>query len=141
VVLADSDIKTLDDLAGKKVAVQEGSSAQSLLEEEKAELLDTFEELVGFKDYVTALLDVDSGQVDALAVDLVVADYYLSKKPGEYVILDETLAPEQYGIGFRKTDQAFHDAVMEAFDKMKEDGSSAEISNEWFGRDVTLIGG
>lgn len=140
VVLADSDIKTLDDLEGKIVAVQEGSSAQSLLEEEKPELLATFGDFVGFKDYVTALMDVDSGQVDALAVDLVVADYYLSKKPGQYVILDETLAPEQYGIGFRKTDKAFYDEVQKAFNEMKQDGTSAEISEEWFGRDVTLIG-
>lgn len=140
VVLADSDIKTLDDLEGKTVAVQEGSSAQSLLEEDKPELLATFGDFVGFKDYVTALMDVDSGQVDALAVDLVVADYYLSKKPGQYIILEETLAPEQYGIGFRKTDKAFYDEVQKAFNEMKEDGTSARISEEWFGRDVTLIG-
>lgn len=140
VVLADSDIKSLDDLKDKTVAVQEGSSAQSLIQDEKPELLATFKDFVGFKDYVTALMDLDSGQVDALAVDLVVADYYLSKKPGQYVILEESLAPEQYGIGFRKNDQAFYDEVQKAFNAMKQDGTSAKISEEWFGRDVTLIG-
>ncbi len=139
-VPADSEIQTLDDLADKKVAVQEGSSAQSLITEDLGDdqaLLNSFGEFLGYKDYVTALLDIDSGQMDALAVDLVVADYYMSQKPGQYRILDETLAPEDYGIGFRKGDQSFYDALMGAFEELKTDGTAAEISNEWFGRDVT----
>lgn len=135
-VKADSPIKTLADLAGKMVAVQEGSSAQGVIEE-NAELRDSLGDVVAFKDYVTALMDVDAGRVDALGVDLVVADYYMAKKPGQYVMLEETLAPEQYGIGFRKGEQAFHDAVAAAFEEMKKDGTAAEISNKWFGRDVT----
>ncbi len=135
-VTADSDIKKLADLAGKNVAVQEGSSAQGVIQDD-AELSASVGEITAFKDYVTALLDVDSGQVDALGVDLVVADYYMAKKPGQYVILEETLAPEEYGIGFRKGDQAFHDAVEAALEEMKSDGTAAEISNKWFGRDVT----
>ncbi|MDL2236704.1 transporter substrate-binding domain-containing protein [Christensenellaceae bacterium OttesenSCG-928-K19] len=136
-VLADSDITTLEDLAGQKIAVQEGSSAQSMLEKSMPELLETFDELVGFKDYTTALLDVDSGQVAALAVDLVVADYYMAQKEGSYVLLDERLDKEEYGIGFRKGDQSFHDALMAAFEELKANGAAAELSNEWFGRDVT----
>ncbi|MGI6152749.1 MAG: amino acid ABC transporter substrate-binding protein [Christensenellaceae bacterium] len=140
-VKEDSEIQALADLEGAKIAVQEGSSAQSLLTEDAsmADLLASFDELVGFKDYVTALLDIDSGQAQGLAVDLVVADYYMAKKPGEYRILDETLAPEQYGIGFRKADQAFHDAMMQALKEMKEDGAAAAVSNVWFGRDVTMF--
>ncbi len=132
----DSPITTLADLEGKTVAVQEGSSAQGVIQED-AGLSASIGEVVAFKDYVTALMDVDSGQVDALGVDLVVADYYMAKKPDKYRILDETIAPEEYGIGFRKGEQAFHDAVMAAFEEMKKDGSAAEISNRWFGRDVT----
>ncbi len=135
-VKADSPIKTLDDMDGKIVAVQEGSSAQGVINDD-VELMVTIGEVVAFKDYVTALMDVDSGRVDALGVDLVVADYYMAKKPGQYVMLEETLAPEQYGIGFRKGEQAFHDAVAAAFEAMKQDGSAAEVSNKWFGRDVT----
>ncbi len=138
VVLKDSDIKTLDDLAGKVVAVQDGSSAQDALASQEG-LVESFKDKLDFKDNVTALLDLDSGQADALAVDRVVAEYYMSKKPDAYVILDETLAPEQYGIGFRKGDVAFHDAVMAALAEMKEDGTAEELSMKWFGRDVTTF--
>ncbi len=135
-VKADSPIKTLADLKGKSVAVQEGSSAQGVINED-TELLASISEVIAFKDYVTALLDIDAGRADALGVDLVVADYYMAKKAGQYVMLEETLAPEEYGIGFRKGEQAFHDAVAKAFEQMKQDGTAAEISNKWFGRDVT----
>ncbi len=138
VVPADSAIKTLADLAGKKVAVQDGSSAQEAIASNE-ELAASIAEQIDFKDNVTALMDVSSGQTDALAVDLVVANYYLAKDPGKYVILEETLAPEQYGIGFRKADQALHDAIMMALSAMKEDGTAAEVSTKWFGQDVTTF--
>ncbi len=138
VVPADSDIKTLADLAGKKVAVQDGSSAQAAIASNE-ELASSIADQIDFKDNVTALLDVSSGQTDALAVDLVVANYYLAQDPGKYVILEETLAPEQYGIGFRKGDQALHDAIMMAISDLKENGSLATISEEWFGEDVTIL--
>ncbi len=44
---------------------------------------------------------------------------------------------EEYGIGFRKGDQSFHDALMGAFDELKANGKAAEISETWFGHDVT----
>lgn len=136
VVKAGSDIKTLADLAGKIVAVQDGSSAQIAIAENE-ELASSIGEQIDFKENVTALLDVSTGQVDALAVDSVVADYYTSKKPGEYVILEETLAPEDYAIGFRKGEQALCDAVETALEEMRADGTFAQISEKWFGRDVS----
>ncbi|HBU11527.1 MAG TPA: amino acid ABC transporter substrate-binding protein, partial [Clostridiales bacterium] len=136
-VKGDSDIAAISDLSGKTVAVQEGSSAQSLLVEEMPDVSGTFKELKSYTDYTLALLDIDSGQADALGVDLVVADYYMAKKTGEYKILEESLAPEQYGIGFRKGEQSFHDALMGAFEELKANGKAAEVSQAWFGRDVT----
>ena len=136
VVLNGSDIQTLDDLKGKAVAVQDGSSAQDALAAD-GDLLAQISQ-IDFKDNVTALLDLKNGQVDALAVDSIVADYYTSQEPDTYRILDESLAPEQYGVGFRKGEQAFADAVQKALDEMKKDGTFEKISMEWFGRNVAL---
>lgn len=136
VVTADSPIKTLDDLAGKKLGVQDGSSAQKAIADTPG-LLDSIGEQVDFKENVTALMDLSIGQTDALAIDSVVADYYSAQSPGEYVILEETLAPEDFAIGFRNGDQALCDAVNQALDEMRADGTFAEISNKWFGRDVS----
>lgn len=138
VVPIDSDITTLADLAGKKVAVQDGSSAQEAIAANE-DLANSIGEQVDFRDNVTALMDVASGQTDALAVDSVVADYYLAKEPGKYVVLAETLAPEEYGIGFRKNDQALYEAVMQALKELKESGKATELSTVWFGKDVTTF--
>lgn len=136
VVLQDSDIQKLTDLSGKKVAVQDGSSAQEALQKDEA-VYNSIGQQLDFKENVSALLDLENGQVDAVAVDSVVADYYLAQKPGVYRILEETLAPEEYGVGFRKTDVEFRDACQKVLDEMKADGTMARISNEWFGRDVS----
>ncbi|MEF9987851.1 MAG: transporter substrate-binding domain-containing protein, partial [Christensenella sp.] len=138
VVTSASPIKALTDLAGKKIAVQDGSSAQEAINENE-ELKNSIAEQIDFKDNVTAMMDVSSGQTDALAVDLVVANYYLAKQPDQFRILDETLAPEEYGIGFRKGDEDFMNAVTDALVKMKDDGTIKKISEKWFGKDVTTF--
>ncbi len=136
IVPTNSPINTLKDLEGKKVAVQDGSSAQEALAD-TGDLLSKIEQ-VDFKDNVTAMLDVSIGMTDALAVDIVVAEYYMAKDAGKFRILNESLAPEEYGIGFRKGEQAFHDAVMKAYGELKADGTLKAISEKWFGRDVTF---
>lgn len=62
-----------------------------------------------------------------------------SSKKAEYVVLDEALSDEVYAIGFRKEDQALRDAVQQALVELKQEGKAAEISNTWFGEDITII--
>lgn len=137
VVLDKSDVQTLADLKDKQVAVQDGSSAQGALQSADADLLATITQ-VDFKDNVAALMDLKNGNVDAVAMDSIVADYYTSKEPGTYRSLKETLAPEQFGIGFRMGDQSFCDEVNKQLDAMIADGTFKTISTKWFGRDVSL---
>ncbi len=136
-VKKDSSIQTLADLSGKKVAVQSGSSAENALKAD--ETLFASIETVDFKENVTASLDVKNGNVDALAIDSVVANYLMSKDDS-FVLLGETLAPEDYAIGFRKNDVALKDEVEKALAEMRDDGKFAEISNKWFGKDVSQMG-
>lgn len=129
IVTIGTAITSLADLEGKKVAVQDGSSAQEAIADTEA-IAGKIEQ-IDFKDNVTALLDLQNGQVDAVAMDSVVARYYISKNPGDYVILDETLAPEEYGIGFRQGDEALRDAVWAQILAMVEDGTYQEICEKW----------
>lgn len=62
-----------------------------------------------------------------------------SSKKTEYVVLDEALSDEVYAIGFRKDDQTLRDAVQQALVELKKEGKAAEISNTWFGEDITTI--
>jgi polar amino acid transport system substrate-binding protein len=139
VVKAESGIKTIDDLAGKVVAVQIDSSAENAIEED-SELLDSFGDYIKVADYNTALMDLESGAVDAVAMDDIVASYQLSKRDSDLVELDEKLSSEEYGIGFLLGNEVLRDKVQSTLEEMAEDGTLEEISIKWFGKDITTIG-
>ncbi len=127
------------DLAGKKVAVQNGSYAEELLNGDYAELAATFGEVLGFDEYLTALMDLQNGGCDAVLMDLVVGDYRINGMGATDLEAAFALADDNYGIGFRKTDLALRDKVQEILIEMKKDGTLAEISSEWFGSDITVV--
>lgn len=62
-----------------------------------------------------------------------------ANKDAKYVILDEALANEEYVIGFRKTDTSLKEEVNLALSQLKADGSLGQISEKWFGTDVTTV--
>lgn len=144
VVRTDSGITSLADLAGKIVEVQKESSAQSALEDDEDEamvtLLGSFGEFRTIGDYNTAMMDLESGAVDAIAMDIFVAKDQLKDKDGTMVILDEQISTEQYAIGFKKGNTELRDKVQDTLMDMVEDGTFAEISEKWFGTDVCILG-
>ena len=91
-----------------------------------------------FDDNNQALLDLEAGGCDAVLLDEVVANYHV-KTDAKIKVLDISLADEEYGIGFRKADTALCEKVEKALHEMKEDGSLAELSTKWFGKDVTTV--
>lgn len=90
VVAGDAGIANKEDLAGKVVAVQKDSSALAALnEEENAGLKDSFSQLIEYADYNTAFMDLEQGAVDAVALDIGVAQYQVSgRDEGAFVILE-----------------------------------------------------
>lgn len=139
VVRADSGIKTFDDLKGKAVAVQEDSSAEAALKD-RPELVQSFGNYIKSPDYNTALMDLEAGAVDAVAMDEPVAIYQIEKRGVKFAILEEIIAEEEYGVGFLLGNEELRDKVQKVLEEMAQDGTMAEISNKWFGRDVTIIG-
>ena len=138
VVKEDSGIEKLTDLAGKTIVVQADSSAEAALNETQ-DLVDTFGEYLTASDYNMALMDLQSGAVDAVAMDSVVAKYHIEKKNGKLNILEEKLASEGYGVGFLLGNTSLRDKVQTTLEEMAEDGTLEEISTEWFGKDITTI--
>ncbi|WP_099467149.1 amino acid ABC transporter substrate-binding protein [Konateibacter massiliensis] len=141
IVKADSGISTLADLSGKVVEVQKESSAQAALEDaSKKDLLESFGDFLTVDQYNTAFMDLESGAVDAIAIDVGVARFQLLGKEDKFTILDEELASEQYGIGFLKGNEELRDKVEATLLEMVEDGTFAEISTKYFGEDVGILG-
>ena len=128
----DKSLANLAALAGKKIAVQNGSTAQKLLDASDAGK--AAKEIVPFDDNQTALMDLDKGGVDAVFLDEIVAKYWIVTNAKPYIVLEEGLSDEVYAVGFRKKDQALRDSVNNVLAAMKADGKFAEISAKWFGK-------
>jgi len=138
VVKENSPYTSLASLAGKSVGFQAGSSASDAIDN-APEFKATIKNFVEFKENLTGLMDLEIGGIDALVVDLLVANDNIRRSGKPFRILQESLAPEGYGIGFRKNDKALADKVWEQLLSMKADGTLAEIATEWFGADITVI--
>lgn len=140
VVKADSGIKNATDLAGKVVEVQKESSAQTALEDEDhKDLFASFGQFLTVDQYNTAFMDLESGAVDAIGIDIGVAKFQLQGKEDKFKILDEQISSEQYGVGFLKGNDALKSEVESALMAMVDDGTFAKISNQYFGYDVSIL--
>ncbi len=139
VVRADAGVTGLKDLAGKSLGLQAGSSANDALDA-AAEFKASLGQVIPFDENLTALMDLNQGGLDAVLVDIIVANYYTTVNDYPFIVLDESLAPEEYGIGFRKADDALRAKVDELLLAMNEDGTLKTISEKWFGEDITVVG-
>lgn len=139
VVPEDSDVQLISELAGKVVTVQVDSSAEAALKDDP-DLAATFATVQTAPDYNTALQDLEMGAVDAVVMDSVVARFQIEQRGGGFRLLDETLAAEEYGVGFKKGNEELRDQVQTALEDMAADGTLAEISTKWFSEDITTIG-
>ena len=127
-----SDIKSSKDLAGKVVGVMLGTSGESMLGEDgdQAELAATFGNLVTCESFLKCFAELGGGGVDCVIVDKPVADAYASSNEG-FVVLDELLGTEQYGIAFRSGDQALCDQIEGAVAELVKDGTYAKIAEKY----------
>lgn len=137
VVLRESSAETLEDLTGKTVALQNGSTASDAMNNNK-EFSESVS-IVKIDNNVQALMDLKVSGSDAVAIDEVVARYYMEKEPDTFKILEETLSEEEYVIGFRKGEMALCGEIEKQLKEMAADGTLAEISTTWFGKDITSI--
>jgi len=85
-------------------------------------------------------MDLEARGVDAVVMDLILANDNIKRSGKPYVVLSESLAPEVFGVGFRKGDLALRDAVQGALESMAKDGSLATITKKWFGSDISVVG-
>lgn len=155
VVAADSGIETFEDLAGKVVLVQADSSALHALEPEVADdadeetkaaaeamwaLTNSFKELQQVPEYNTAFLNMEAGAADAVAMDIGVAQYQVASRGDKFVILEEAIASEQYGVGFKLGNETLRDQVQKTLNEMVEDGTFTAIAEAWGLTDSVCLG-
>lgn len=133
VVKKGAKLKSKNELSGKRIGVQKGSTSESTLLAIDG-FIKKLKELKTFADNTDALQDLAAGKIDAVVVDEVVGRYYISKKAGVYVMLDDDFGRETYGVGLRAADRKLHAEIERVLGEMKGDGTLARISAMWFAR-------
>lgn len=134
VVKKDSGITDKAGLAGKKIGLQKGSSAY---EEFMADPISKETQSMNeYPENISALSDLNIGQVDAVIVDSTVARYYITSEKADLVVLEESLSPELYGIGIKKGNAELQKKINDVLEEMVTDGTAAKISTDWFGEDM-----
>lgn len=135
-VLANSPIKSAADLKGKVVGVQQSSIGEEVVNKDE-KLKATLKDFKKYPDCVAAFMDLKTGRLDAVVTDEILGRYYMSKEAGAYIAIEQPLGEVGvYGVGFRKDDKELRDKVQNVLNEMKKDGTSAKISQKWFGADI-----
>ena len=134
-------INSLEDLAGKRVAVQLGTSGEALLADEEGQLAlaKTFEggAPVTMENFNICGTELDAGGVDAVVIDLPVAQN-LASRFANFVILEDNLGSEQYGICFRNGDDALCKQFENAIMQLVENGTYLSLAQK-YGLDENVL--
>lgn len=136
-VLNDSAVKTPEDLKGKKISIQEASTAETALNRDE-NLKKSFSEIKAYPDLTACFMDLESGRCDAVLADSVLIEYYMTKKPGQFKELEGVVSKDTFSIGIKKDNQALVDLLNDGIAKVVASGEAKKISEKWFGKDVVL---
>ena len=123
----DSSISSIDDLKGKKVAVQLGTVADLVLSEEYPEV-----EVVQHKKFLVAVEDLLANKVDAIAFDLLPAQEVVNKN-NELKILEEELLTDKYGIAVQKGNTELLEVINQVLKEMMDNGEIEEYTIKYLG--------
>lgn len=139
VVRADAGIDDLAGLAGKVVLTQADSAALGLLAEggAQADLGATFAELQTIGEYNTAFMMLETGAVDAVALDYPVAVFQIGDRADDFAILEEPLNSEHYGVGFAKGSEDLAALVEYDLAQLDKDGTVEELCEKYADQGVS----
>ncbi|MGP4061206.1 glutamine ABC transporter substrate-binding protein [Halobacillus sp. H74] len=123
----NEEIKSEEDLAGKKVGTRSGTTSESYITDNHPDA-----ELVTFPGIVEAYMDLESGRLDAVMYDVPNVQYYVTNDSNGLKTAGDILQGEQYGIAFPKDSELVED-VNKALQTLIDNGTYDDIYEEWFG--------
>ena len=129
IVPEGSDIASPDDLAGKKIGTQRGTTGYIYCTDDFGE-----DSVVAYDDGLTAVQALNNGQVDAVVIDNAPAKEYVAANPG-LKVLETSYAEEDYAIGMNKDNTALVEAVNAALEELKADGTLQSIVDKYITAD------
>ena len=125
IVPEDSDIASADDLTGKAIGTQRGTTGYIYCADDFGE-----DNVIAYDDGLTAVQALNNGQVDAVVIDNAPAKSFVEANPG-LKILDTAYAQEDYAIGVAKGNTALLDAINSALEELQADGTLQAIVDKY----------
>jgi amino acid ABC superfamily ATP binding cassette transporter, amino acid-binding protein len=140
VVKKTSGIHSVEDMTGKVLGAQNGSSGMLDFEEHPEVLKNRVKggDADQYQSVNEAIIDLKNDRIDALLIDRVYADYYLTTEgiADEYDTIPSGFESESFAVGVRPADKKLLEALNEAFKELYQEGVFQQISQKWFGEDV-----
>ena len=140
VVKKTSGIHSVEDMTGKVLGAQNGSSGMLDFEEHPEVLKDRVKggDADQYQSVNEAIIDLKNDRIDALLIDRVYADYYLTTEGivDEYDTIPSGFESESFAVGVRPADKKLLEALNQAFKELYQEGIFQQISQKWFGEDV-----
>ena len=140
VVKKTSGIHSVEDMTGKVLGAQNGSSGMLDFEEHPEVLKNRVKggDADQYQSVNEAIIDLRNDRIDALLIDRVYADYYLTTEgiADEYDTIPSGFESESFAVGVRPADKKLLEALNEAFKELYQEGIFQQISQKWFGEDV-----
>lgn len=140
VVKKTSGIHSVEDMTGKVLGAQNGSSGMLDFEEHPEVLKNRVKggDSDQYQSVNEAIIDLKNDRIDALLIDRVYADYYLTTEgiADEYDTIPSGFESESFAVGVRPADKKLLEALNEAFKELYQEGIFQQISEKWFGEDV-----
>ena len=140
VVKKTSGIHSVEDMTGKVLGAQNGSSGMLDFEEHPEVLKNRVKsgDADQYQSVNEAIIDLKNDRIDALLIDRVYADYYLTTEgiADEYDTIPSGFESESFAVGVRPADKKLLEALNRAFKELYQDGIFQQISQKWFGEDV-----
>ncbi|MCI6071719.1 MAG: ABC transporter substrate-binding protein [Subdoligranulum sp.] len=125
IVKEDSDIASVDDLAGKKIGTQRGTTGYLYCSDDFGD-----ENVVAYDNGLTAVQMLNNGQVDCVVIDNAPAKEFIAANPG-LKLLDTAYVEESYAIGVGKGNTELKDAINTALEELKADGTLQTIVDKY----------
>lgn len=143
VVKKTSGIHSVEDMAGKVLGAQNGSSGMLDFEEHPEVLKNRVKggDADQYQSVNEAIIDLKNDRIDALLIDRVYADYYLTTEgiADEYDTIHSGFESESFAVGVRPADKKLLEALNQAFKELYQEGIFQQISQKWFGEDVATL--
>ena len=140
VVKKTSGIHSVEDMTGKVLGAQNGSSGMLDFEEHPEVLKNRVKggDADQYQSVNEAIIDLKNDRIDALLIDRVYADYYLTTEgiADEYDAIPSGFESESFAVGVRPADKKLLEALNQAFKELYQEGIFQQISQKWFGEDV-----